>query len=54
MSGMFIAKPTIFFDLHAVGVVLFFFGSIVVALLAILASKRYLGTHIYVLPSVLA
>jgi len=46
VGGMFIAKTAVFFYFHAVWVVLFFLGCVVVALLAVLASQSNFGTHL--------
>jgi hypothetical protein len=45
VGGVLIAKTAKLFYFHAVGVILFFFGGVVVALLAIYAGQGYLCSH---------
>ena len=45
MGGMFVAKAAEFLGFHPVRMVLFFLGGVVIALLAVGASKGYFWTH---------
>jgi len=42
MGSVFVAETTKLFDLHTIRMILFFFGSVVVALLTVIASQGYL------------